>query len=127
MQPHRCRGPLSLTLATPFEAETDGAVRATIHRVRATPAGQPTRYSIAFFQSLPLDMTVSEIRAYMPPEVRALRKQHLVAADDAKAVSIFLDPRWDRLGASQLRKWMRSHADVARNWYAPEQVAHYLA
>jgi hypothetical protein len=40
-------------------------------------------------------------------------------------VSAFLDPRWDSLGESQLRKWIRSHRDVAVKWYGDEVVEYY--
>jgi hypothetical protein len=42
------------------------------------------------------------------------------------AVSSFLDSRWDSLGESQLRKWIRSHEDVGRRWYGDTVVGYYL-
>jgi isopenicillin N synthase-like dioxygenase len=96
-----------------FEAATEGAVKATIHRVIAPGPTSNVRYSIPFFMGLPLDMTVSEIRRYIPEEVRGLRSS--VGGDTV--VSDFLDPRWDSLGESQLRKWIRSHREVGEKWY----------
>jgi isopenicillin N synthase-like dioxygenase len=96
-----------------FEAVTEGAVKATIHRVIAPGPTSNVRYSIPFFMGLPLDMTVSEIRRYIPEEVRRLRSS---VGSDA-VVSDFLDPRWDSLGESQLRKWIRSHREVGEKWY----------
>ena len=53
-------------------------------------------------------MTVSGVRTYIPESVRQLRKEH----GETDGVASFLDPRWDSLGESQLRKWIRSHEDV---------------
>lgn len=104
-----------------FEAATEGAVKATIHRVIAPGPKSNVRYSIPFFMGLPLDMTVSEVRQYIPEKVRSLRNQ----AEGGDAVSSFLDRRWDSLGESQLRKWIRSHREVGEKWYGKEVVAYY--
>ncbi|KAI9726599.1 MAG: hypothetical protein M1828_000966 [Chrysothrix sp. TS-e1954] len=122
------KGSFVVNFGNAFEVATEGAVRATIHRVKATTPSSPIRYSIPFFQGLPLDLTLSEIRSYIPQHVRSMRREH-----DAKKgvnphdeVSAFLDPRWDSLGESQLRKWIRSHRDVARKWYGNEVADFYL-
>ena len=103
-----------------FEAATEGAVKATVHRVVAPE--ERVRYSIPFFQGLPLDMTVSEIRSYVPEHVRIEGK---LAGRSDDAIASFLDPRWDSLGESQLRKWIRSHKDVGLRWYGREIVEYY--
>ena len=130
-----------------FEAATEGAVRATVHRVKVntncsystsqiflnnpfyqapTSTAQP-RYSIPFFQGLPLDLTFSQIRSYLPGSVRNLRREEEENENgNAYGVSSFLDNRWDSLGESQLRKWIRSHEDVGRRWYGDEVVEFYL-
>ncbi|KAF2112588.1 hypothetical protein BDV96DRAFT_648840 [Lophiotrema nucula] len=124
-----------------FEAATEGAVKATVHRVLVCPtytmpeapvlilfkapsSTSNPRYSIPFFQGLPLDITVSEIQSYIPLSVRRLRRDSEGSAHGA--VSSFLDPRWDSLGESQLRKWIRSHEDVARTWYGDDVADFYL-
>lgn len=104
-----------------FEAATEGAVKATIHRVIAPGPDSNVRYSVPFFMGLPLDMTVSEIREHIPEHVRKLRS----TADRGEEVSNFLDPRWDSLGESQLRKWIRSHKEVGEKWYGKEVVDYY--
>jgi isopenicillin N synthase-like dioxygenase len=104
-----------------FEAATEGAVKATIHRVIAPGPENNVRYSIPFFMGLPLEMTVSEIRRYIPEHVRRLRSDE----EAVEAVSGFLDPRWDSLGESQLRKWIRSHKDVGEQRYGKEVVEYY--
>ncbi|KAF2248417.1 Clavaminate synthase-like protein [Trematosphaeria pertusa] len=108
-----------------FEAATEGAVKATVHRVKAPGPMSNPRYSIPFFQGLPLDLTVSEIRSYIPGTVRNLRQDRQQTTSNGD-VSAFLDPRWDSLGESQLRKWIRSHEDVGRKFYGDITVAYYL-
>lgn len=104
-----------------FEAATEGAVKATIHRVIAPGPNSNVRYSIPFFMGLPLDMTVSEVREHIPEHVRNLSSH----ANRGEVVSKFLDPRWDSLGQSQLRKWIRSHKEVGERWYGKEAVDYY--
>lgn len=104
-----------------FEAATEGAVKATIHRVIAPGPDSNVRFSIPFFMGLPLDMTVSEVREYIPERVRSLRS----GVERDEAVSAFLDPRWNSLGESQLRKWIRSHKDVGLKWYEEDVVKYY--
>jgi isopenicillin N synthase-like dioxygenase len=113
-------GTFVVNFGNAFEAATEGAVKATTHRVIAPGSDSSTRYSIPFFQGLPLDMTVSEVRSYIPEHVRQLRKM-----DAREQVSSFLDPRWDSLGESQLRKWIRSHRDVGLKWYGKDVVDYY--
>ncbi len=106
-----------------FEAATEGAVRATIHRVKAPVERE--RYSIPFFMGLPLDLSVSEIRSLIPEEVRLMRKKEDEKSIVETALPGFLDPRWDSLGESVLRKWMRSHQNVGLKWYGAEAVDYY--
>jgi hypothetical protein len=118
-------GTFVVNFGNAFEAATEGAVRATIHRVIAPTTRD--RYSIPFFMGLPLDLTVSEIREFIPEDVRALRREKDGDGAVGDAVSPFLDKRWDCLGESQLRKWIRSHEDVGRKWYGDEVCGYYLA
>ena len=106
-----------------FEAATEGAVRATVHRVQAPT--QEDRYSIPFFMGLPVDLKVSEIRSSIPEAVRSMRRMENSQSSDEAAVSTFLDPRWDMLGESVLRKWIRSHPDVGLKWYGSETFEYY--
>ena len=117
-------GTFVVNFGNPFEAATEGAVKATTHRVITPGPGSKTRYSIPFFQGVPLDMTVSEIRSHIPEHVRKLREE-VEGGKDGEGVSSFLDPRWDSLGESQLRKWVRSHPDVGRKWYGKGVVEYY--
>jgi isopenicillin N synthase-like dioxygenase len=116
-------GTFVVNFGNAFEAATEGAVKATVHRVKAPTRND--RYSIPFFMGLPLDLTVSHIRECFPREVTELRKRESQSAAET-AISAFLDPRWDRLGESQLRKWIRSHEDVGRKWYGDVTVDYYL-
>ncbi|KXT09572.1 hypothetical protein AC579_717 [Pseudocercospora musae] len=117
-------GSFVVNFGNAFDAATEGAVKATIHRVIAPGPDSPVRYSMPFFQGLPLDMTVSEVQSYIPKEVRQLRKDSGKPHD---GVSSFLDPRWDSLGESQLRKWIRSHKDVGLKWYGQDAVDYYTS
>ncbi|KAK5017820.1 hypothetical protein LTR16_000739, partial [Cryomyces antarcticus] len=91
-------GTLVVNFGNAFEAATEGAVKATVHRVLAPTSTSSPRYSIPFFQGLPLDLTVSEIQSYIPQAVRLLRKQdEYTTKSNADDVSAFLDPRWDSL------------------------------
>ena len=117
-------GSFVVNFGNAFEAATEGAVRATIHRVISPGPDSDVRYSIPFFQGLPLDMSVSEVRGYIPEKARNLRRKEGRANDETQS---FLDPRWDSLGESQFRKWIRSHKDVALKWYGQESVDWYTA
>ena len=118
-------GTFVVNFGNAFEAATDGAVLATVHRVRAPR--RRDRYSVPFFMGLPLDLTVSEIRSYIPEAVKRMRRDDEgEEAVQKTAVSSFLDPRWDSLGESQLRKWIRSHEDVARRWYGDSVTNYYI-
>jgi len=115
-----------------MESATSGAVRATVHRVRAPSPTSPVRYSIPFFQGLPLDMTMSEIRAFIPEDVRGLRRRREGLGDvegpsEEDMDSWTVTGGWDSLGRAQLRKWVKSHPDVGRKWYGHELVDAYSA
>jgi hypothetical protein len=116
-------GSFVVNFGNAFEAATEGAVRATIHRVKA-PTERP-RYSIPFFMGLPLDLKVSEMRTFIPEQVRSMRRKEDGKSAVEASVSPFLDPRWDNLGESQLRKWIRSHQEVGTKWYGSETVRYY--
>jgi isopenicillin N synthase-like dioxygenase len=117
-------GTFVVNIGNAFEAATEGAVRATVHKVDAPQSR--ARYSVPFFMGLPLDLTVSEVRSLMPEGVRREGRERARKAKE-EGVSAFLDPRWDSLGESQLRKWIRSHEDVGRRWYGDEVCAYYLS
>ena len=123
IQAHPIPGTFVVNFGNAFEAATDGAVRATIHRVKAPT--QRERYSIPFFMGLPLDLKVSEIRSLIPEHVRSMRRKEDGKAAVEAAVSSFLDPRWDSLGESVLRKWIRSHREVGLKWYGPKTFEYY--
>ncbi|KAK4503201.1 hypothetical protein PRZ48_006629 [Zasmidium cellare] len=118
------KGSFVVNFGNAFDAATEGAVKATIHRVISPGPKSNVRYSIPFFQGLPLDMSVSEVRSYVPESVRRMRREAGRENDETQS---FLDPRWDSLGESQLRKWIRSHKDVALKHYGQEAVNYYTA
>lgn len=114
-------GSFVVNFGNAFEAATEGAVKATIHRVVAPGSGGKVRYSVPFFMGLPLDARVSEVRRFIPEGVRGLRGK----TREKDGVDEFLDRRWDNLGESQLRKWIRSHREVGEKWYGREIVNYY--
>jgi isopenicillin N synthase-like dioxygenase len=116
-------GTLVVNFGNAFEAATEGAVRATVHRVRAPILND--RYSIPFFMGLPLDLQLSEIIAVIPKEVRSMRQQDESKSAVEAGIATFLDPRWDNLGESQLRKWIRSHPEAGIKWYGSQTVEYY--
>lgn len=71
---------------------------------------------------LPLDMTVNQIKKSIPNEVHRLR------SDSDERNDYALDHKWaeEELGVAQLRKWFRSHREVAEKWYGVEFVDRYL-
>jgi len=116
-------GTFVVNFGNAFEAATEGAVRATVHRVKSPT--QRDRYSVPFFMGLPLDLKVSEIRSIIPKDVRSMRCREDGQPAVEAALPSFLDPRWDSLGESLLRKWIRSHQQVALNWYGSKAVEYY--
>ena len=116
-------GTFVVNFGNAFEAITEGAVRATIHRVQAPT--QEDRYSIPFFMGLPVDLKVSKIRSFIPEAVRSMRTKENRQSSDEAAVSIFLDPRWDMLGESVIRKSIRSNPDIGLKWYGSETFEYH--
>ncbi len=116
-------GTFVVNFGNAFETATEGAVRATVHRVKAPT--QRDRYSIPFFMGLPLDLKVSEIRSFIPEGVRSMRRKEDGQSAVEAALPSFLDPRWDSLGESVLRKWIRSHQHVGLKWYGPKSLEYY--
>ena len=116
-------GTFVVNFGNAFEAATEGAIRATVHRVQAP--SQRDRYSIPFFMGLPLDLRVSEIKLFIPEAVRSMRRKENDKSSIEAALSTFLDLRWDMLGESVLRKWIRSHPDVGLKWYGSKTFEYY--
>lgn len=71
---------------------------------------------------LPLDMAINGIKKSIPSEVHQLRSNNKERNDYT------LDHKWEEeeLGVAQLRKWFRSHREVAEKWYGVEVVARIL-
>ena len=122
-----------------FEVVTSGAVRATVHRVvapKSAPEGGRERYSVPFFMGLPFEVSLLDVREEVPVEVREMRSREKerdgsggeLDGQGGEEGKWKMDPRWERdvLGESMLRKWIRSHPDVARKWYGENVVERYL-
>lgn len=67
-------------------------------------------------------MTVNDIKKSIPDEV------HQMGADRKKLNDFVQDHKWEEeeLGVAQLRKWFRSHREVAELWYGVNVVSQYL-
>lgn len=67
-------------------------------------------------------MTVNHIKKSIPSEVHRLR------SDNNEKNNYALDRKWEEeeLGVAQLRKWFRSHREVAEKWYGMEVVDRVL-
>ncbi|KAE8386472.1 hypothetical protein BDV23DRAFT_187282 [Aspergillus alliaceus] len=116
---------LVVNLGYAFEAATEGAARATVHRVRAP--SQKDRYSIPFFMGLPLELKLSEVRSFIPESVKAMRRKELENGEWAidKKIETFLDPRWDSIGESVLRRFIRGYKETALKFYGQEVYQYY--
>jgi isopenicillin N synthase-like dioxygenase len=106
-------GTLVVNFGKAMEAVTGGAVRATVHRVRAPGEGGAVRYSVPFFMGLPVEAGVRDVWERMPRGVR-----------EARGVGA-VDGRWECFGEGMLAKWIGSHRDVGRKWYSEEVVERY--
>ena len=91
------------------------------------------RYSVPCFMGLPLDLGVGHVRGMMPRGLGGMREREGNGDGEEgrgkegreKGGEGPLDGRWDVLGESVLRKWMRSHRDVGEKWYGRDVVGYY--
>ncbi|KAE8356119.1 hypothetical protein BDV28DRAFT_154857 [Aspergillus coremiiformis] len=115
-------GSLVVNIQQGFEAITGGICTATTHRVIAPTT--KTRYSIPFFLSVRMDLTLDQLR-----ESAVHIVQRIPASDDRKkrAVDVpseFLSPLYSCFGEAYLRNRIISHPDVGQKWY-PDLYARY--
>ncbi|KAI9691446.1 MAG: hypothetical protein M1822_007517 [Bathelium mastoideum] len=97
-------GSFVVNFGNAFEAATEGAVKATVHRVKVMlPICRRFRKADANLGS----ESLIELESYIPKSIRNLRKQRTIEAnvESNGKVSTFLDPRWDTLGESQLLEY----------------------
>lgn len=106
-----------VNIAQGFEALTGGRCGATTHRV-ISPSHNVTRYSIPYFHSVRLNLTMNDIRGQLssisgriPEPVDANKRKVDVPSE-------FLDDRYSCFGEAHLRNRIKSHPDVAEIWYA---------
>jgi isopenicillin N synthase-like dioxygenase len=110
------RGSFVVNIAQGFEALTGGRCGATTHRV-VSPSGL-TRYSIPYFHSVRLNLTMNDIREQLDfiqgriPEPSDEKKRQVDVPSE------FLDPKYSCFGEAHLRNRIVSHKDVAAIWYA---------
>ncbi|RYP66554.1 hypothetical protein DL771_007707 [Monosporascus sp. 5C6A] len=118
-------GTLVVAIGQGLEALTQGACRATTHRVLSPAAGSGPRFSIPFFQGVRGDATFEELEAVgvgrVPDEVRELRRR-IDGAPGGDAVEFTFrtgaaNGGARTLGEATLRNRVKSHPDVGERWY----------
>ncbi len=115
----------AVNIAQGFEALTGGRCGATTHQV-VSPESNESRYSIAYFNSVRLDLTHEDIRTQLkyivdkiPDPVDTKKRQVDVGSE-------FIQPQYACLGEAHLRNRVVSHKDVSRIWY-PELYQKYVS
>ncbi|RJE20447.1 Oxidoreductase, 2OG-FeII oxygenase family [Aspergillus sclerotialis] len=116
------QGSLVVNIQQGLEAITGGICAATTHRVIA-PVNK-TRYSIPFFLSVRMDLTLDQLKESTAHIVRKIP-----ASDDRKKKAVdvpseFLSPLYSCFGEAYLRNRILSHPDVGQKWY-PELYSKY--
>lgn len=109
-------GTFVVNIGQAFEVVTNGVCKATTHRVVGGPLD---RFSVPFFQGVRRDLTkeraVGALREHFDrPEF----KGSIESEEGREIDSAFLNGKYDTWGESQLRTKMRSHRDVAREFYS---------
>lgn len=106
-----------VNIAQGFEALTGGRCGATTHRV-ISPQGSTTRYSIPYFHSVRLNLTMDDIRGQLSSISGRIPEPVDTAKRQVDVPSEFLDDRYSCFGEAHLRNRVKSHPDVAEIWYA---------
>ncbi|OJD12795.1 hypothetical protein AJ78_06672 [Emergomyces pasteurianus Ep9510] len=111
-------GTFVVNIGQAFEVVTNGACKATTHRVLMEP-GSGERFSVPFFQGVRRDLTKQQAVGTLKDEF-----QRVVGAgsggESEEGMNIdspFLRGKYDTWGESQLRTKVRSHRDVGRRFY----------
>lgn len=109
-------GTLVVNIGQAFEVVTNGACKATTHRVLS---GSLERFSVPFFQGVRRDLTKEEAIGTLKQHfTQPLFRTELAESDEGKDIdSAFLKGIYDTWGESQLRTKIRSHQDVGKTFY----------
>lgn len=115
-------GTFVVNIGQAFEVVTNGACKATTHRVLSGPH---ERYSVPFFQGVRRNLTKAEAVGTLKGHFGALHTS--LESEEGNAVdSAFLKGKYDTWGESQLRTKVRSHRDNGRKFY-PEVYEQYIS
>ncbi|KAI2621207.1 Clavaminate synthase-like protein [Hypoxylon sp. NC1633] len=114
-------GTFVVNIGQAFEVVTNGACKATTHRVLSGPH---ERYSVPFFQGVRRDLTKAEavetLKAHFDDLDISRESEEGHAIDSA-----FLKGKYDTWGESQLRTKVRSHRENGKKFY-PEVYDQYI-
>lgn len=117
-------GTFVVNVGQPFEVVTNGACKATTHRVVFPSNWAGDRYSVPFFQGVRFDLTKDQCKELWDHFDQKKWKTE-ESEEGAKIDSAFLRGKYETWGESLLRTKIRSHRDVGRKWY-PEVCERYF-
>ncbi|KAI6084409.1 2OG-Fe(II) oxygenase [Hypoxylon rubiginosum] len=114
-------GTFVVNIGQAFEVVTNGACKATTHRVLSGPH---ERYSVPFFQGVRRNLTKAEAVGTLKDQFSALHTSK--ESEEGNAIdSAFLKGKYDTWGESQLRTKVRSHRENGKKFY-PEVYEQYI-
>ncbi|KAI5865190.1 Clavaminate synthase-like protein [Durotheca rogersii] len=115
-------GTFVVNIGQAFEVVTNGACKATTHRVLS---GSHERYSVPFFQGVRRDLTKAEAVGTLADHFAGLAAAGRESEEGHAIDSAFLKGKYDTWGESQLRTKVRSHRENGRKFY-PEVYDLYV-
>lgn len=108
-------GTFVVNIGQGFEVVTNGACKATTHRVLS---GAKERFSVPFFQGMRRNLTKAEAVGTLRDHFEGAEFPQSVESAEGKGIdSAFLRGNYDTWGEAQLRTKIRSHRDVGTKFY----------
>ncbi|OTB19768.1 hypothetical protein K445DRAFT_313542 [Daldinia sp. EC12] len=107
-------GTFVVNIGQAFEVVTNGACKATTHRVLSGPH---ERYSVPFFQGVRRNLTKSEAVGSLKTHFSSLDVSR-ESLEGHAIDSAFLKGKYDTWGESQLRTKVRSHRENGKKFYS---------
>jgi isopenicillin N synthase-like dioxygenase len=116
-------GSLVVNMGQAFEVATNGVCKATTHRV-LLPPDVKERFSVPFFQGVRPNLTKEELKGLWT-HFESRKWQTRESEEGMLVDSPFLRSGFETWGEAQLRTKIRSHRDVAAQWYPAELVERF--